>query len=540
MRRLSLLAFSSLAVLLTMQVTHAQTVGRTAGQFAVSQTGAATYTIPIWAPPGPKGMQPQIALIYNSQQGNGDLGVGWNLAGISSISRCNLTYAQDGVPAPVSLATSDGYCLDGQRLRLTSGTYGTAGSTYQTEIANFENVTAHSSAGSGPGYFVVQAPNGTQYEYGNPVTSASAQVLATGTTTASTWMLDKATDAVGNTMLISYTTATGAAVPNTISWTPTSHGASAYAYTMQFNYGANVLPTAGFVAGTAVQNPYLLGSITISSSGAQVKEYVLTYQQSGTTGRDLLTQVQECAASTSNCLYPTTINYQSGSAGISTSPNVAVNTPLTSCITTNCGSVRYDFNGDGYTDLYYCTSSGCYVALGSASGFGTPVSAPSNALFGDFLGTGTTGMLANNGGTWYYYTWNGSSFSGQSTGLAYDSTAVQFVLVDIDGDGKPDLESFYASSGVTATTRLNTSSTTTASFSTTAVNALSDPSMNWGGVITPDNQPGSVKTFDFNGDGLPDVVLRESTCAGYSGGSCVQYVTVVSALIAQPGELSPT
>jgi hypothetical protein len=134
MRRLSLLAFSSLALLLTMEVTHAQTVGRTAGQFAVSPTGAATYSIPIWAAPGPKGLQPQIALVYNSQQGNGYLGVGWNLAGLSSIYRCNLTSAQDAAPAPVSLVTSDGYCLDGQRLRLTSasGTYGATGSTYQT------------------------------------------------------------------------------------------------------------------------------------------------------------------------------------------------------------------------------------------------------------------------------------------------------------------------------------------------------------------------------------------------------------------------
>ena len=117
-------------------------VGRTPGTFAVSPAGAGTYTIPIWAPPGPHGMTPNIALAYNSQQGNGYVGVGWGIAGLSSIYRCSLTFAQDGAPAAVALATSDGYCLDGQRLRLTGGTYGTAGSTYQTEIANFKNVTA--------------------------------------------------------------------------------------------------------------------------------------------------------------------------------------------------------------------------------------------------------------------------------------------------------------------------------------------------------------------------------------------------------------
>jgi hypothetical protein len=37
-------------------------VGRTVGQFAVSPTGSAQYSIPIWTPPGPHGVQPHIAL----------------------------------------------------------------------------------------------------------------------------------------------------------------------------------------------------------------------------------------------------------------------------------------------------------------------------------------------------------------------------------------------------------------------------------------------------------------------------------------------
>jgi virulence plasmid B protein len=125
------------AALLPVSAQATTAAGHTTGAFAVSPTGAATYTIPIWAPPGPAGLQPHIALTYNSQQGNGYVGVGWGLSGLSSIYRCNLTFAQDAAPAAVSLSTSDGYCMDGQRLRLTGGTYGEAGSTYQTEVANF-------------------------------------------------------------------------------------------------------------------------------------------------------------------------------------------------------------------------------------------------------------------------------------------------------------------------------------------------------------------------------------------------------------------
>ena len=231
--------------------------GRTGGAFAVSQSGAATYSIPIWAPPGPRGLQPHIALTYNSQQGNGYVGVGWSVSGLSSIYRCNLTYAQDAAPAPVALVTGDGYCMDGQRLRLTGGTYGVAGSTYQTEVANFVNVTAYGSAGNGPAYWIAQDRNGRTYTYGN---GGSSQVLATGSTTASAWMLNEVSDPPGNTMTISYSTATGSTVPSVISWTPSSYGSSSYNYTMTFGYGANVpqSSTYAYTAGTAVTNTNLL------------------------------------------------------------------------------------------------------------------------------------------------------------------------------------------------------------------------------------------------------------------------------------------
>jgi hypothetical protein len=128
-------------------------VGRTPGHFNVSALGSAQYSIPIWTPPGPRGMQPNISLLYDSRSSIGPLGVGWSLAGLGQITRCNLTVAQDTTPAPVALVTSDGYCINGNRLRLTSGTSGTAGSTYQTEIADFSNITANGTAGNGPQYF---------------------------------------------------------------------------------------------------------------------------------------------------------------------------------------------------------------------------------------------------------------------------------------------------------------------------------------------------------------------------------------------------
>src|SRR6185437_357541 len=125
---------SLLAVLISTNALAA--AGRTPGAFGVSQSGSATYSIPIWAPPGPNGLQPHIPLVYDSRGGGGSEGMGWSVAGLSSIYLCNQTIAQDGVAAPVGLA-SKRFCMDGKRLRLTSSdnlsTYGQDGTTYQTE-----------------------------------------------------------------------------------------------------------------------------------------------------------------------------------------------------------------------------------------------------------------------------------------------------------------------------------------------------------------------------------------------------------------------
>src|SRR5438128_5328632 len=57
--------------------------GRTPGTFTVTNSGAATYTIPIWAPPGVGATQLSLALNYSSRAPDGVLGVGWTLSGLS-------------------------------------------------------------------------------------------------------------------------------------------------------------------------------------------------------------------------------------------------------------------------------------------------------------------------------------------------------------------------------------------------------------------------------------------------------------------------
>ncbi|MBS0397874.1 MAG: hypothetical protein JSR95_04260, partial [Proteobacteria bacterium] len=81
------------AVSAAMAVTSA---GRTAGQFSVTPTGGASYNIPVWTPPGARDIEPHLALRYTSGGPDGALGPGWGLSGISTITRCNKTWAANG------------------------------------------------------------------------------------------------------------------------------------------------------------------------------------------------------------------------------------------------------------------------------------------------------------------------------------------------------------------------------------------------------------------------------------------------------------
>ncbi len=117
----------SVAALLAVFVgsTLAQTTvpGSVPGEFAVLPSGAASYRIPIAVPPGVAGMEPKLALNYSSQAGNGLMGMGWNIEGLSAITRCGSTLASEGTRKAVTYTTDDRFCFDGQKLIGVVGTY---------------------------------------------------------------------------------------------------------------------------------------------------------------------------------------------------------------------------------------------------------------------------------------------------------------------------------------------------------------------------------------------------------------------------------
>lgn len=150
-------------------------VAATAAEFRVDESGAATYTIPLYTVPGTAGVAPKLALHYSSQLGEGSpLGKGWSIQGLSSIARCRATREAgdflvngapiDGNPRPVELGFEDRFCLDGQRLVPSTAscpaTGGMTGVAYATEIESFQRICAYSSDANGPAFFTVERKDG--------------------------------------------------------------------------------------------------------------------------------------------------------------------------------------------------------------------------------------------------------------------------------------------------------------------------------------------------------------------------------------------
>lgn len=558
---------SVLLALLAPQFAQAADVGRIPASYQVDPDGGFDYTIPIWLPPGPNGVTPQLALVYNSLSstapnsvnatspiplaGTSDLdsvpaGAGWVLSGLSMIQRTDANFADDGSAGVYGYALADLYALDGKLLRLTSsGDYGEAGSTYQTEIADFSQVTAHGGTVSGPGYWTAQLKNGLTYEYGN---TTSSQILSPSGASGDIreWLLDKVSDVYGNSYTITYgagaSGSSGIAVPTTISWTPTSQGSSSYSYTVTFTYitrDAQETITGYDPSGYQLENNNLLSTITVSYQGTPVRYYKLSYSPSTLTGRSLLTSVEECTDSTvSECFQPTSFAYGSGQSGVSSTGQTAV-----SGATQIVGA--YNLTGDGLSDILYLQGSTLYAAMSNGAGFNAGVSTgitPSSWVIGDILGNGKDEIMTGKSGVWWLYTWNGSSFTGQSLGVSYCITC-QYELADVNGDGLPDLVQLQGSNGsIGIAVALNTSSGGTPSFGAMAgwTANIPIPQYATGQVlgawfVTPQAYFQSFDGVKLEGGSLDDLMLGWQTELEVGG---VQYLTVLEELVPANGSFN--
>ncbi|WP_223598281.1 RHS repeat-associated core domain-containing protein [Chryseobacterium sp. GVT01B] len=119
-------------------------------EMSVSEGGSLTYTVPLETLKGLNNFQPNTALVYNSQAGNGNAGWGWSFTGLSIISRGGKSQNVDGITIGPQFDDNDPYYLDGQRLLKKSDT------EYVTK--NFSKIKITKSSGTYS--FIIQYTDG--------------------------------------------------------------------------------------------------------------------------------------------------------------------------------------------------------------------------------------------------------------------------------------------------------------------------------------------------------------------------------------------
>ena len=453
-------------------------VGTLGGTVDVGAMGGLVYSIPLELPSGINGMQPSLAITYNSQSGNGTMGFGWYLDGLSGITRTGKTLYHDGEMTAADLSWSDQYLLDGQRL-IAVADY-TDSIEYRTEQDGMSRIMAYKESIEGiPGFlgikriarFMVWRPDGMIMEYGS--TEDSRIDSRTNPVHPLSWQLDKVTDRNGNAVLYHYNESVqnGEYYIDTIEYTVNTGQNVPAQFAVSFQYQGNRQDFERYYIGdNQITMRHLLKSITVTSNTHHKPLYkyefqyewnnnriynILTnlsmksYDESGLTERVKATSFEYGASSLCNQLQYSTIN-----------SDIFDEFPFTG-----------DFNGDGYTDV-------ALVPYKDSTVYNAPVNI---SVYLNDRNHGFTPATSMN-------------LSGMPASLDW------IHVVDINGDGLDDLVPYFYDT----IPALETETTMVMVY----LNNPSTQSFDFA-LYKVINSKGDVVTGDFNGDSNTDVILLE-------------------------------
>jgi hypothetical protein len=415
--------------------------------FSVTQSGAAAMSIPFHVAPGVAGMQPSIGLAYNSQNSNGIVGVGWAISGLSAIARCRMTQGQDGAREMGASASSDSrFCLDGQRLVLTNGTYGADGSVYRLEIDDQTKIVAYGNLNSkGPLYFKVWHKSGTIVEYGTSDSLFADVDRSLSTAVPVLWSQSRVLDRNGNYVdyLYSNDYTNKEQRISEIRYTGNIGAALAPQNRVTFTYGGRTDAVRQYHNGYLIQAFMRLTQVQMLQQSIPFLTYSLGYASSQ---ESKLTQVQGCAPS--GLCWPAV---QFGWGAPTTFGSMGVSAP--DDLGYPDGRQWADVNGDGIGD--YCRIVGdpgtyrAWCTLGTSSGLSSTTlqsgyldpGATYGRAFVDFNGDGLADfcrIIGSAGSQQLTCTLSTGSSFGSTITSAVAAVAADGSWVDFDGDGRID------------------------------------------------------------------------------------------------------
>jgi len=481
-------------------------------------TGTMSFSVPIEVPPGRKGMDPGIALTYRSNNGNGLLGVGWELE-VGSIQRSlkhGVHYDKDDYQYRKTGATSDLVKIGNSD-----------SNNFQTKIeGGFTKLTKKISTVDNRPYWEATDKFGVKFTFGE--SSESRQDDPNNSDRIFRWCLNKVEDTNGNYMTISYDKTQGQAYQGQI-------------YLKQINYTGNEAkdPTNHVIfyyeqrsdaldmysTHFKVTTSYRLRAIDVIANSNRLRKYELVYNadplpaDSHSTGRSLLGSINQYGSDGTSLLASNSIEWQKGSSGLTDKKEWITNTyggwytyPGSIRVMANSNGIQSIIIGPDNEGLLYelLTTGSAFVRHDQHSPL-TSLAAWSGApdlIRGmDVNGDGFQEIVAGPDGNGSWYLIHRSSANGEYFVIGtltgpfglygnWAGASDRIRVIDVDGDGKQDIVLGPDGSGKWYVMRStgNSFEKKTAWDSTSAYGA-------WDGASS------RIRTMDVNGDGLQDIVL---------------------------------
>ncbi|HTF82037.1 MAG TPA: SpvB/TcaC N-terminal domain-containing protein, partial [Cytophagales bacterium] len=324
-------------------------VGSIAGSASATPLGDANYNIPIELPAGIAGMQPSLSINYNSNAGDGILGMNWILTGLSEIQRTAVKRYYNGVEAAgVIYDNSDMFVLDGEVLVPLE-----QNGTFRKTNEDFSKVETYEYG------FRISTKDGKVIDYGS---NANSQVLYNNNQLKCLiYKINRVTDLNGNYIQYNYINYGNEHLIKSIEYTGNVLSSVQPISRVEFIYEDRKDTVTRYRYGVTMKCGKILTKITSFVNSNLYREYTLKYFFKEKT---LLQQISLKGAD-GIALNPVKI-YWNESGPIQ--KNLKTNYEHVGNATTPfVKKVFGDFNGDGTTDYLSIHSDGAYWNVGSQS-----------------------------------------------------------------------------------------------------------------------------------------------------------------------------
>lgn len=437
-------------------------------------TGTASTKIAIEVPPGRGEVQPDLALTYNSSNGNGWVGVGWKLEQgvIERQTKSGLDYSGDEYVVR----------LAGLNAELVN-----IGGEYRAKVEGGFNRFQQLIGSDGKGYWKVTDKTGKAFIFG--ATAATRLADPNNSAAIFRWCLDRVEDTHGNYMTLSYSGDQGQGYLSRIDYTGNDSLTPTNA--IKFYLEDRPDPSSMYIANFGITTAKRLKTIEVTANGNVIRAYSLSYSIGGDASRSILQSIQQFGSNITinpangiitgvTTLPPITFGWQSGSLMIDQTflsineNDIDMQYTLEGQNAAELGTG--DFNGDGIQDVYFWQSSTgknrLFLNQGNGT-FGPPITpiSPSflnvdqvggakvtNRIIADFNGDGISDVLF-----WWFTTGRNYLFLGTGDGnfgaalTPFSNQAVQnnasngnnvdWNAGDFDDNGMTDIMFWWPSSG---------------------------------------------------------------------------------------------